>query len=150
MKYGAFLPCIGPLARGDVVNNIRTTAQTAEALGFDSIWTADHIVTPLHITSKYPYTATGQFPLNPKEPLLDPLTTLSRRRLHQQDSLRDGGARFASSECSRDGKTVATLDVLSNGRVILGVGVGWMEEEFKALNVTFSNRGPLSMKRSRS
>jgi alkanesulfonate monooxygenase SsuD/methylene tetrahydromethanopterin reductase-like flavin-dependent oxidoreductase (luciferase family) len=61
MKYGAFLPHIGPLARGDVMTNIRLTAQTAEALGFDSVWAADHVVIPRQITSRYPYTATGAF-----------------------------------------------------------------------------------------
>ena len=76
MKYGAFLPHIGPLAHGDVLTNIRTTAQTAEALGFDSVWVGDHIITPTNIASKYPYTASGSFPLNPKEPILEPLSVL--------------------------------------------------------------------------
>ncbi len=145
MKYGAFLPCIGPLARGDVVNNIRTTAQTAEALGFDSVWTADHIVTPLHIISKYPYTANGQFPLNPKEPLLDPLATLGFAAACTS-KIRLGTAVLVLPHRNAlvTAKTVATLDVLSNGRVILGVGVGWMAEEFQALNVSFAERGPLS------
>ena len=77
MQYGAFLPHIGPLARGDVLTHIRTTAQTAEALGFDSVWVGDHIVTPTHIASQYPYSPSGAFPLNPQEPVLEPLSVLS-------------------------------------------------------------------------
>ena len=145
MQYGAFLPHIGPLARGDVLTNIRTTAQTAEALGFDSVWVGDHIVTPLHITSKYPYSPGGSFPLNPQEPLLEPLSVLSfvaacTRKVRLGTAVLVLPHRHAVVTA----KTVATLDVLSGGRVIFGVGVGWMEEEFKALNAPFAERGAFS------
>jgi probable F420-dependent oxidoreductase len=145
MKYGAFLPHIGPLAHGDVLTNIRTTAQTAEALGFDSIWVGDHIVTPTNITSKYPYTASGSFPLNPQAPILEPLTVLSFAAACTT-KIRLGTAVLVlpHRHAVVTAKTVATLDVLSGGRVILGVGVGWMEEEFNALNAPFSERGALS------
>ncbi len=145
MKYGAFLPHIGPLARGDVLSHIRQTAQSAEALGFDSVWVGDHIVTPLHITSRYPYSPTGAFPLKPEEPLLEPLSVLSfvagfttRVRLGTAVLV------LPHRNAVVTAKTVATLDVLSGGRMILGVGVGWMEEEFRALGVPFAERGPLS------
>jgi len=145
MQYGAFLPHIGPLARGDVLTNIRTTAQTAEALGFDSVWVGDHIVTPLHITSKYPYTASGSFPLDPQEPLLEPLSVLSFVAACTS-KVRLGTAVLVlpHRHAVVTAKTVATLDVLSGGRVIFGVGVGWMEEEFKALNAPFAERGAFS------
>ena len=77
MQYGAFLPHLGPLARGDVLNRLKTTAQTAEALGFDSVWVADHIITPKQIASRYPYSPNGAFPLDPQSPLLEPLSVLS-------------------------------------------------------------------------
>jgi len=145
MQYGAFLPHIGPLARGDVLNNIRTTAQTAEALGYDSVWVGDHIVTPLAITSPYPYTASGAFPLDPHAPILEPLTVLSFAAACTT-TIRLGTAVLVLPHRNAvvTAKTVATLDVLSAGRVILGVGVGWMEEEFGALNAPFADRGPLS------
>ena len=145
MKYGAFLPHIGPLANGDVITNIRTTAQNAEALGFDSVWTGDHIVIPVDIASRYPYTATGSFPMNPKAPLLEPLTVLSFVAACTT-KIRLGTAVLVLPHRNAvvTAKTVATLDVLSRGRVILGVGVGWMEEEFKAVNASFADRGPLS------
>jgi len=145
MKYGAFLPHIGPLANGDVMTNIRTTAQNAEALGFDSVWTGDHIVIPVDIASRYPYTATGSLPMNPKAPLLEPLTVLSFVAACTT-KIRLGTAVLVLPHRNAvvTAKTVATLDVLSRGRVILGVGVGWMEEEFKAVNASFADRGPLS------
>lgn len=145
MKYGAFLPHIGPLARGDVMTNIRTTAQNAEALGFDSVWAGDHIVIPVDIASRYPYTATGSFPMNPKEPLLEPLTVLSFVAACTT-KIRLGTAVLVLPHRNAvvTAKTIATLDVLSGGRVILGVGVGWMEEEFNAVNASFTDRGPLS------
>jgi probable F420-dependent oxidoreductase len=145
MKYGAFLPHIGPLARGDVVTNIRMTAQTAEALGFDSVWAADHIVIPQQIGSRYPYTTTGAFPMDPTEPLLEPLSVLSFVAACTT-KVRLGTAVLVLPHRNAvvTAKTVATIDVLSRGRVILGVGVGWMEEEFNALNASFAQRGPLS------
>ena len=145
MKYGAFLPHIGPLANGDVMTNIRTTAQNAEALGFDSVWTGDHIVIPVDIASRYPYTASGSFPMNPQAPLLEPLTVLSFVAACTT-KIRLGTAVLVLPHRNAvvTAKTVATLDVLSRGRVILGVGVGWMEEEFKAVNASFADRGPLS------
>lgn len=145
MKYGAFLPHIGPLAHGDVLTNIRITAQTAEALGFDSVWVGDHIVTPTNIASKYPYTASGSFPLNPKEPILEPLSVLSFAAACTT-KIRLGTAVLVlpHRHAIVTAKTVATLDVLSGGRVILGIGVGWMEEEFNALNAPFAERGALS------
>jgi probable F420-dependent oxidoreductase len=145
MKYGAFLPHIGPLARGDVMTNIRMTAQTAEALGFDSVWAADHIVIPQQIGSRYPYTATGAFPMDPTEPLLEPLSVLSFVAACTT-KVRLGTAVLVLPHRNAvvTAKTVATIDVLSRGRVILGVGVGWMEEEFNALNASFAQRGPLS------
>jgi probable F420-dependent oxidoreductase len=145
MQYGAFLPHIGPLARGDVLTHIRTTAQAAEALGFDSVWVGDHIVTPHHIASKYPYSPGGSFPLDPKEPLLEPLTVLSFVA-GCTDKVRLGTAVLVLPHRNAvvTAKMVASLDVLSGGRVIFGVGVGWMEEEFRALNAPFAERGLLS------
>ncbi len=145
MQYGAFLPHIGPLARGDVLSNIRTTAQAAEALGFDSVWVGDHIVTPTHIASPYPYSPNGSFPLNPKEPLLEPLSVLSFVAACT-NKVRLGTAVLVlpHRHAVVTAKTVATLDVLSGGRVIFGVGVGWMAEEFKVLNALFAERGALS------
>ena len=145
MQYGAFLPHLGPLAQGDVLNRLKTTAQTAEALGFDSVWVADHIITPKQIASRYPYSPNGSFPLDPQAPLLEPLSVLSfvAACTHK---VRLGTAVLVLPHRNAivTAKTLATLDVLSAGRLICGVGVGWMEEEFNILNAPFADRGPLS------
>lgn len=145
MQYGAFLPHLGPLAQGDVLNRLKTTAQTAEALGFDSVWVADHIITPKQIASRYPYSPNGAFPLDPQAPLLEPLSVLSfvAACTHK---VRLGTAVLVLPHRNAvvTAKTLATLDVLSAGRLICGVGVGWMEEEFNLLNASFADRGPLS------
>src|SRR5438876_12435319 len=86
MQYGAFLPHIGPLARGDVLTHIRSSAQTAEALGFDSVWVGDHIVTPTHIACQYPYSSSGAFPLNAQEPVLEPLNVVSFGRVYTRSA----------------------------------------------------------------
>ena len=145
MKYGAFLPHLGPLAQRDALTRIKTTAQTAEALGFDSVWVADHIITPRQIASRYPYSHNGSFPLDPRAPLLEPLSVLSFVAACTQ-TIRLGTAVLVLPYRNAivTAKTLATLDVLSAGRLICGVGVGWMEEEFEILNTPFSERGPLS------
>jgi alkanesulfonate monooxygenase SsuD/methylene tetrahydromethanopterin reductase-like flavin-dependent oxidoreductase (luciferase family) len=83
--------------------------------------------------------------MNPKAPLLEPLTVLSFVAACTT-KIRLGTAVLVLPHRNAvvTAKTVATLDVLSRGRVILGVGVGWMEEEFKAVNASFADRGPLS------
>ena len=120
-------------------------ARSAEALGFESVWTGDHIVLPTAGTNQYPYSADGSFPGQASAPFLETLTLLSYI----------GGC----TERIRIGSTVvilpyrnpivqakmfASLDVLTKGRVICGVGVGWLEKEFDVLGVPYSERGPMS------
>ena len=145
MQYGAFLPHLGPLAGGDPLTRIRETSQSAEALGFDSVWVADHIITPRTIQSRYPYSPTGSFPLDADAPLLEPLTVLSYAAACTT-TIRLGTAVLVLPHRNAVvlAKTLATLDVLSAGRVICGVGVGWMKEEFDILNASFHQRGLVS------
>ena len=145
MLYGTYLPHLGPLARGDVLSHIRTAAQTAEGLGFDSVWVGDHIVIPNHIESEYPYDPGGSFPIGPQDPVLEPLTVLSYVA-GCTSKVRLGTAVFVLPYCHAvvTAKTIATLDVLSGGRLIFGAGVGWLSEEFTVLNAPFNKRGTLS------
>ena len=145
MKYGAFLPHLGHLAQRDALTCIKTTAQTAEALGFDSVWVADHIITPKQIASRYPYSHSCSFPIDPRAPLLEPLSVLSFIAACTR-TIRLGTAVLVLPYRNAivTAKTLATLDVLSARRLICGVGVGWMEEEFEILNTPFSERGPLN------
>lgn len=119
-------------------------ARRAEELGFESVWAAEHLVFPTTFKSRYPYTEDGVPPINPATPLLDPLMVLaqiaavtSRIRLGTNIYLLPLRHPLVTARLG------VTLDVLSNGRLSLGVGVGWLEEEFVAAGVDFARRGPL-------
>ena len=121
-------------------------AQLADRLGFDSIWVTDHIVMPTQITSQYPYSATGAFPAQPAEDYLEPLTVLSYlAACTQRVGLGVSVMILPHRNLLVAAKMLSTLDVLSGGRVIAGVGVGWREEEFQALGLPpFVERGAYS------
>ena len=117
-------------------------AGRAEALGFESVWVAEHLVFPVEIRSRYPYAAEGVPPINPGTPLFDPLLVLmevaarsERIRLGTNVYILPLRPPIAVA------RMVATLDVLSRGRVSFGVGLGWLEEEFTAMGVDFATRG---------
>jgi probable F420-dependent oxidoreductase len=122
---------------------LRTLAQRAEDLAFDSVWVSDHIVVPRRIESFYPYAADGVPTFQPEQPYYEPLSVLNflagctqRLRLGTHVLI------LPYRNPVLTAKVLATLDVLSGGRVILGAGVGWMEEEFQALKLdTFAARG---------
>lgn len=116
-------------------------AQRAEALGFESVWVAEHLVFPAQIRSRYPYAADGVPPINPATPLLDPLLVL------MQVAARTERIRLGTNVYIlplRHPLAVArmamTLDLLAQGRFIFGIGVGWLEEEFEAAGVDFATR----------
>lgn len=121
-----------------------SVAQRAEELGFESVWVAEHLVFPTAIESRYPYTADGVPPINPATPLLDPLLVLAqiaavttRIRLGTNIYLLPLRHPLVTARLG------VTLDVLSGGRFSLGVGVGWLAEEFAAAGVDFARRGAL-------
>jgi probable F420-dependent oxidoreductase len=125
---------------------LRTLAQRAEALGFDSLWVADHVVFPRRVRSLYPYAADGGSPFNPDRPVYEPLSVLNflagcteRIRLGTHVLI------IPYRQPVLTAKVLATLDVLSGGRLILGAGVGWMEEEFEALGApAYADRGSVT------
>ena len=138
MRYGFYLPTRGPLANR---SDLSAILDTAEKVGFASTLVADHIILPTKIDSPYPYTVKGNF--------------LSQGECFEQLALMSFVA--ARTETMRivssvmivphrnpvfNAKSLATIDVLSEGRVTVGIGVGWMEEEFKALDTAcFKDRG---------
>ena len=142
LEFGCHLPVYGPATTREVVVGF---ARRMEALGFASLWVSDHVVVPFSVRSRYPYSATGDFPLSPETDFLEPLTTLAvvagateRMRLgttvlvlpHRHPILL--------------AKMLATLDRLAPGRVILGAGVGWMREEIELFDVPYEQRGAWS------
>jgi probable F420-dependent oxidoreductase len=141
MRYGFYLPTRGACATPDA---LETIVARAEALGFTSTMIADHIVFPTEIHSRYPYTVSGTFPGG-------------------GDALEQLALMAFVAGCSRalrlvtsvmilpyrnpvvTAKALATIDVLSRGRVTVGVGVGWLREEFEAVDAPdFDRRGAVS------
>jgi probable F420-dependent oxidoreductase len=113
-----------------------------ESYGFDSLWVSDHVVVPRNLTSRYPYSPDGSFPVPPDIPFLEPLATLLFvAAITERVQLGTTVLVLPMRNPIVTAKTLATLDVLSNGRLILGVGAGWMREEFELLDVPFERRG---------
>jgi len=143
MKYGFTLPGRGQLATPERLGII---ARKGEELGFDSLLTGDHILVPRHISSPYPYTEGGEFPGSGSGESMEQITLLSY--IAGQTSK----IRLVTSVLivpHRNpllaAKSLATLDVLSGGRLVVGVGVGWMREEFEALGLPpFEERGAVT------
>lgn len=141
MNVGIRIPAAGPRASAE---NILRTARWAEALGFHSLWVPDHVVLPEPgaVRSSYPYDPEGRWPYPADTPWLDPLLALS---------LAAGAAPHLALGTSvlvaplrhpvHLAKQIASLDQLSGGRVILGLGAGWMKEEFDLLDQPFARRG---------
>lgn len=116
-------------------------ALLAEELGFESVWLPEHLVFPAQIASAYPYAADGVAPIQPSTPLLDPLVTLSfvaarTRRIRLGTNVYLPALRHPLVSA----RMIVTLDRLSGGRLSLGVGAGWLAEEFAAVEVDFRSR----------
>lgn len=114
----------------------------AEAAGFESVWGGEHVILPDDIASKYPYTADGKIPAEPDTPIPDPLIWLAFAAA-AAPTLRLGTCILIVPQRNPLvlAKELATLDQLSGGRVELGLGVGWLKEEFDALGVPWARRG---------
>ncbi len=141
MRYGFYLPTRGRTA---TPHDLERLVERGEALGFTSVMIADHIVFPEVVTSKYPYTVSGVFP--GQGDALEQLALMSyvagkTRRLRLVTSVMILPYRNPVATA----KMLATIDVLSSGRVTVGVGVGWLREEFEALGAAdFDRRGAVS------
>jgi probable F420-dependent oxidoreductase len=143
VTFGCSLPTRGPMSDPD---SLRSLAQRSEDLGFDSIWVSDHIILPRQVDSFYPYAADGVATFKPDESYYEPLAALNfLAGCTQRVRLGTHVLILPYRNPVLTAKILATLDVLSGGRVILGTGVGWMEEEFLALGLdTFHQRGAVT------
>lgn len=139
MKFGLMFGNTGPYTTPEGVVDV---AVSAEAAGFESLWTVEHVIWPESYSSEYPYSPTGKMPGDASSPLPDPLIWLSFAAAHTSTiRLATGILIVPQRNPLVLAKTIATLDVLSGGRFDLGIGVGWLEEEFDALGVPFADRG---------
>jgi probable F420-dependent oxidoreductase len=116
--------------------------RTAESAGFESLWGGEHVILPTNIESTYPYTADGKIPAQPDTPIPDPLIWLAFAAA-LVPSMRLGTCILIVPQRNPLvlAKELATLDQLSGGRLELGLGVGWLKEEFDALGVPWERRG---------
>ena len=140
MEFGVTVPNLGGIA------STETLAQMAvriEELGFDAVFVSDHVVMPTTVTSRYPYGSSGVIGVGADEDVFEPFTVLaylagmtSRVRLGVSVMV------LPYRHPVLNAKMLATLDVLSGGRLIAGVGVGWMKEEFEALDADYDHRVP--------
>ena len=117
-------------------------AQYAESLGIESLWTFEHVMVPVEYQSKYPYSKDGKMGGGSDNPFLDPLIALAAVAA-QTRTIRLGTGVNILSQANPLllAKQAASLDVLSNGRFMLGAGIGWLKEEFDAMGVPFERRG---------
>jgi probable F420-dependent oxidoreductase len=137
MKVGYFAVGIGPLTKPAM---IKAVALATERLGFSTLWAGEHVVMLSEFASKYPY-STGELPIPVDTPLGDPFTTLTyATALTSKIRLATGICLVPEHNPVVLAKTVATVDRLSDGRFVLGAGIGWLEEEFEAIGVTWERR----------
>ena len=139
MDIGAHLPQLG---RGGTRAALMEFCAEAERVGVHSGWVSDHIAWPAEIASKYPYSEDGSFAPPNDMAWLEPIGTLlfvagitETMRLGQTVLI------MGYRPPVQTAKLIATLDKLSEGRAILGAGIGWMEEEFEVLGMPFDHRG---------
>jgi len=139
MEVGAIIPNAGSKASPE---NIAIVARWAEELGYHSVWVTDHVVLSEKVDAYYPYRSHGRWDYSPATVWLDPFLSLGWAAAAAPR------LKVGTSVCVAPlrnpillAKQVSTLDFLTGGRVILGVGVGWMEEEFGLVGVPFAGRG---------
>jgi probable F420-dependent oxidoreductase len=141
VKFGLRYASLGRYASGPAAVEL---AQAAEAAGFESLWTVEHVVVPARYESRYPYSPTGKMGSGLEDfPLPDPLIWLAYVASATR-TIKLGTAILILPQRNPvvTAKAVATLDHLAGGgRVLLGVGVGWLAEEFATLGVPFEDRG---------
>jgi probable F420-dependent oxidoreductase len=138
MKIGFFAIGIGDLARPDLITEVATNA---ERLNFSTVWAPEHVVLLDRFASHYPYARGEQLPIRLDISLLNPFLALTYAAAHTTR------IRLATGICLVPeyhplllAKVAASLDYLSGGRLALGIGIGWLAEEFQALGIPWERR----------
>jgi len=143
MHFGFALPGRGPLATPEALTKL---AEKADALRYSSIFVTDHVVIPTSNTSVYPYATSGRFAGDWTNGYLEPLAMMGVLvGLTSRVKIGTSVLVVPYRNPVVTAKILATLDVMSGGRIILGAGVGWMKEEFEALQApSFTDRGKVT------
>ncbi len=138
MRIGFALPNIGPIGSNDA---LLKTAQRAEELGYDSLWVVERLLYPTNPQTPYPVTPDGSLPEVYKH-VLDPLEVLTFVAGHtQRAALGTSILDMPYYNPVMLARRLTTLDVLSGGRLRLGLGLGWSKDEYDATGATFKDRG---------
>jgi probable F420-dependent oxidoreductase len=138
MKIGMMFANVGPFIQPD---EAAFFAKSCEEAGVESIWTVEHVVVPAGYEAQYPYSDSGKMPGPENSPIPDPLVWLAYvAAATERIKLATGILILPQRHPAYVAKEVATLDLLSKGRVILGIGIGWLQEEFDALGIPFESR----------
>jgi probable F420-dependent oxidoreductase len=138
MKIGVFAMGTGRMAGGGL---LKAVAINAERVGVATLWVPEHVVLLDKYASKYPYSADGSLPAQTNAPIFDPFISLATMAaVTSKIRLATGICLVPEHNPLVLGKVVATLDFLSAGRVVLGVGIGWLEEEFQAIGIPWERR----------
>ncbi|MDP6876152.1 MAG: TIGR03619 family F420-dependent LLM class oxidoreductase [Alphaproteobacteria bacterium] len=139
MKVGLFGINMG---QEDASVTLPPLVSKLETAGLESVWTGEHVIIPEDYASRYPYNNTGKLGVSTETPFADPLITLSFIAAHTTKlRLGTGINILPQSNPMLLAKQVASLDHLSGGRLLLGLGVGWLAEEFKVMGAPFEGRG---------
>jgi probable F420-dependent oxidoreductase len=139
LRIGVKVPNSGPLPER---LGIGAMAAELEAAGFESLWVSDHIVLPSEIGSRYPFADDGQATWATDTPYFDALIALALiAEATERATIGTAVLVLPLRAPVVFAKQAASIDVASRGRLRLGVGAGWLEEEFDALNVPFAGRG---------
>lgn len=139
MKIGVLPPMGTPIATGPYIT---TVARTIEDLGFHSAWVPEHVVLFDQYASKYPYSADGRLTVPAGRGIIDPFVALTyMAAVTSRIRLGTGICLVPQRNPVYTAKEVASLDWLSGGRFDFGVGIGWLREEFDALQVPWARRG---------
>ena len=139
LRVGAKVPNSGqlPLKLG-----VARMAQMLERAGFQSIWTSDHVVFPHEVRSPYPFSADGRITWPVDADYIEPVVALSAMTsITSSAELGTSVLILPMRNPILFAKQAACIDALSGGRLVLGVGVGWLREEFEALGADFDSRG---------
>jgi probable F420-dependent oxidoreductase len=135
MKFGAHI-------MGISLRHVPEVAQAFESNGIDSVWVPEHLVFPATIPATYPYTESGYPQITPDTPSYDPWAVLSYIAA-ATTTLRLGTNVYILPlrHPLQTARSVVTVDRLSGGRVMLGCGVGWLQDEFDYVDMPFKTRG---------
>lgn len=139
MEFGVFAALAAPYVTTD---GLVALAQESEARGVESLWLAEHVVLFDEYAPDYPYDETGRFPATADSGILEPLSTLAFLAANTSTvRLGTGILLLPQRNPVYTAKEVANIDWLSGGRFDLGIGVGWCQEEFAAVDVSWPKRG---------